>query len=57
MSVNLTHHLHHKGCEPQVFYVDANAAVLLHFIAVMETHLLASYIKWNLLLETFCIYL
>lgn len=38
-----------------VFYVNANAAVVLHFILMMQTHLLASCLKWNLLPETLCI--
>jgi len=56
MRVKLTHNLRYKVCKLQVFYVDANAAVLLHFILMVETHLLASCIKWNLLLEIFCTY-
>jgi len=53
MRVNPTHNLHHKVCKLQVFYVDANAAVLMHLISMVETHLLASCIMepvaWDLL--------
>ena len=36
----LLHDVYCRVCETQVFHMSANAAVLLHFVAIMPTYLL-----------------
>jgi len=37
----LLHDVYCRVCETQLFHTNANAAVLLHFVAIMQTHSLA----------------
>ena len=39
--------------EPQLSYADANAAVLLHFMPVMQTHILAMRVRPRIFLVMF----